>query len=168
MKYQEKKYRVESFEQIKSLLEKAGAKRGTEVVSTHYYILQPTNDVVKLVVTGNKCEIHILTENDGKYSLMENISMESVEAGLNWLKNRGYKEFSVIKMDETDYEYKGGIVGLYTINDFLCSVILDFPPGKHEELENELGLEDAEVINVPYNKYLEQIGKINKIPLSSS
>lgn len=56
-----------------------------------------------------------------------------------------------------DYDYKGGIVGLYIINDDLFSIILDFPPGEHEVIASELGMEAAEVIDLPYNKYLESL-----------
>lgn len=62
-------------------------------------------------------------------------------------------------MDATDYEYHGGIVGLYIINDFLNSVILDFPVSEHQDMEQVFGLNKAKVISVPYNKYLDSIGK---------
>ena len=69
-------------------------------------------------------------------------------------------------MDNTDYEYKNGLVGLYIVDDFLHSVILDFPEGQHEEIEKELGLDTAEVISVPYNKFLEKIGRLRSIKLN--
>ncbi len=66
-------------------------------------------------------------------------------------------------MDDVDYEYKEGIVGLYVINDFLYSVILDFPEGAHSSIEHELDLEKAEPIDVPYNKYLEKTGHLTSV-----
>ncbi|HLD25015.1 MAG TPA: hypothetical protein VJB96_03815, partial [Patescibacteria group bacterium] len=151
MKYQEKKYRVDSLLPIQKLLERVGAKKGQEITTTHYYAEQHTNDIVKLVVYGDRNEIHVLLESHGTYSLKENIPVASVEAGLSWLKAHGYHTVDIVKMAYTDYEYKGGIIGLYVIDNFLSSVILDFPPGTHEAMEKEFGLQNAEVIHLPYN-----------------
>lgn len=163
--HQEKKYKTDSFEKILGTLNKVGAKKIKEVVNTHYYAIQEGNDVTKLVEFPDRFEIHILKESDGKYSLTENIPVETKEAGLKWLKDKGYKVVNIVKMAYTDYEYKDGIVGLYVIDDFLYSVILDFPPGQHEAIEREFGLSSAEVINLPYNKYLDKLGKLRSMNL---
>ena len=165
MKHQEKKYRVDSFTKIQKILDEADAKKGKAIVTTHYYAPQESNDVVKLVDYADSNEIHILEESQGRYSLKENIPLENTAAGLKWLKDKDYKIVSVVKMVTTDYEYKNGIVGLYIINGFLHSVILDFPEGQHEAREKELGLYTSEVISIPYNKYLEKIGKLQTIKL---
>ena len=68
-------------------------------------------------------------------------------------------------MANCDYEYKNGNVGLYIIDDFLYSVILDFPEGQHKVVEKELGLNAAELINIPYNKLLEKIGCLRSMNL---
>ena len=91
--------------------------------------------------------------------------MKSTEKGLRWLKDKGYKMVDIVKMAYTDYEYKDGIVGLYMINDFLYSIILDFPEGQHERFEKEFGLSPNNVISLPYNKYLEKIGKLESMKL---
>ncbi len=123
MKYQEKKYRVESFTKILKFLKEKGAKKGEEIVTIHYYAPQKTNDVVKLVKFSDKNEIHVLKESNGKFSLTENIPIKNTETGLQWLKDKGYKAVNIVKMANTDYEYKGGIVGFYLIDDFLTSII---------------------------------------------
>lgn len=160
MKYQEKKYRVDSFIEVLEILNKANASKGKEVVNVHYYVQQESNDVVKLVKFSDRNEIHILKVIDGKYSLTENIPMPSVEAGLAWLKEKGYKTVNIVKMAYTDYDYEGGIVGLYIIDDFLYSVILDFPNGEHDKMEKVFGINPKDVIRIPYNKYLDSIGKL--------
>ena len=165
MKYQEKKYLVESFSLILELLNKKRAIKGEEVINTHYYTFQKSNDVVKLVEFADKNEIHILKESQGKYTLTENIPVSNLGEGLKWLKNKGYKSVSVVKMAYTDYDYKGGIVGLYLINDFLYSVILDFPDGMHEIMEKEFGLDKSKVINIPYNKLPEKMDRLSTVPL---
>ncbi len=66
-------------------------------------------------------------------------------------------------MVHTDRSYKDGMIGLYTIDAFLYSVILDFLPGHHEALQRELGLENTEVIDDPFNKYLERLGRLKVI-----
>lgn len=53
MTHQEKKYRVDSFDDILRKLKDAGAVAGEESKSEHYYTHQPSNDVVKLVVHGD-------------------------------------------------------------------------------------------------------------------
>jgi hypothetical protein len=63
-------------------------------------------------------------------------------------------------MKHTDYGYGEGVIGLYIINDVLNSVIIDLPAGAHEEASRTLGLQAAEVIAVPYNRYLEQAGQL--------
>lgn len=151
---------MESFTKIQKILNVKGAKRGHEVVTIHYYVQQEGNDVVKLVKYIDRNEIHLLKESQGSYYLKENIPVENIDAGLQWLKDKGYKVVNIVKMDNTDYEYKDGIVGLYIIDDFLYSVILDFREGQHEEMEREFELQTAEIIYVPYNKYVDQIGRL--------
>lgn len=168
MKHQEKKYRVESLAAIRKKLHEVGAEEGKEVVSTHYYAWHKGSDVVKLVAYSDRSEIHILEESKGKFLLKETVSVKDTKAGLAWLKDRGHTIVGVVRITQTDYEYKGGIVGLYRIDDFLRSVILDFPEGKHVEVEKELGLTSAEVISVPYNIcliYLEQVGRLRSMEL---
>ena len=135
MHHIEKKYRLDSFIQALALLKEKGAHAVKRVVNTHYYAQKEGNDVVKLIEYADRNEIHILAESQGKYTLTEKIPMQSREAGLQWLKEKGYKVVDIVKMDYTDYEYDGGVVGLYLINDFLHSLILDYPEGQHEKKE---------------------------------
>ena len=79
----------------------------------------------------------------------------STADGLSRLKKKGFDYTSIVRMKSTDYLYKDGIVGLYTVNETLLSVILDFPASKHEEIQKIFGLQSTELINIPYNKYLE-------------
>lgn len=166
MKHQEKKYRVDSFTKIQKILDEKGAKKNKGIVTTHYYAPQESNNVVKLVDYTDSNEIHVLEESKGRYSLKESIPVENTAAGLKWLKDKGYKTVNVVKMVNTNYEYKNGVVGLYIIDDFLHSVILDFPEGQHEAIEKELELDTTEVISVPYNKFLEQLGRLRSIKLN--
>jgi len=165
MKYQEKKYKTDSFKLALDILSKSNAPKEKEVVNTHYYAQKEGNDVVKLVVFADRCEIHTLSETQGKYALTQKIPVINTEAGFQWLKDQGYKMADVVKMAYTDYQYKGGIVGLYTINDSFYSIILDFPNGEHDEREIEFGLSQNDVITMPYNKYLENIGKSKSMSL---
>jgi hypothetical protein len=165
MKYQEKKYRVDSFTKIQNVLNENNAKKGQENITIHYYAQQESNNVVKLVKYNDRNEIHILEESQGKLSLKQNISVPTTDAGLQWLKDKGYKTVDIVKMVNTDYEYKNGIVGLYIIDDFLYSIILDFPEGQHEAIEKKLGLNTTKVISIPYNKLLEKISHLRSMNL---
>jgi hypothetical protein len=118
-----------------------------------------------LVVFADRSEIHTLTETQGKYTLTQKISVTNIGSGIQWLKDRGYKKVDVVKMAYTDYEYKGGLIGLYIINDSFYSIILDFPNGQHEDMEKEFGLSPDDVITMPYNKYLEKIDKSKSISI---
>lgn len=160
MKYQEKKYEVKSFDEIIEILDKLGAKKVGGKTTEHFYGQHKGNNVVKLVKYADRDEIHVLKEVGGKFSLVESNSMKDTKEGLQDLKNRGYEAVDVIKMENTDYEHKGGLVRLYLIDDFLPSVILDYPEGKHEDVEKELSLEDANRISIPYNKQLKKLGKL--------
>lgn len=163
MKHQEKKYKVDSFEEILKKLSELDAKPSPEKTTMHYYATIPGNDVVKLVSKADRNEIHLLKETDGKFDLTENIPVESVDAGLEWLESHGYQRVGKVKMINTNYEYKTGLVGLYIIDDWLRSVILDFPEGDHETMEKEFDLQNTEVIKLPYNKYLESVGKLQRM-----
>jgi hypothetical protein len=165
MSRQEKKYRVESHAAITAELDKL-AQKGETSTSTHYYAMQPnSNDAVKLVEHGESAAIHMLKAQDGKFTLVKNIPVESIDAGLAWLKENGHTKLGVVTMVHTDYAYKGGLIGLYTIDNFLYSVILEFKSGQHPAVESELGLENAEVIAVPYNKALRLLGKLRTMML---
>lgn len=165
MKHQEKKYKVNSFDEIQKILNKAGARKGKETTTTHYYVSQKGNDVVKLIEYSDRSEIHMLEEHKGRFSLSEKFKVKDTAAGLHWLKDKGYKTVDLVKMRSTDYEYRNGIVGLYLVDDFLHSVILDFPEGQHEIIEQQLDLNTAQVISAPYNKYLEQLGRLRSMKL---
>jgi hypothetical protein len=164
MQHQEKKLRVDSFASVKSKLIDLHAKQIDTTTSTHFYTQQTGNNVVKLVVGSGKVEIHILKESNGQFSLQKTIPLDSKVAGLNWLKEKNYHSVGVVNMAHADYAYKGGVIGLYTIDDFLHSVILNFPPGQHEVIQQELGLESTEVISVPYDKYLRELDRLRIIP----
>lgn len=165
MEHQEKKYLVDSFADIEKILKHVGAKKGKEVVAIHYYGQHKGNDVEKFVEYEDRCEIHILKESNGRFTLTEHSPIPDKEAGIAWLKSRGYTTANIVKMAYTEYEYKNGTVGLYIIDDFLHSVILYYPPGAHEAIEKEFGLQTAKVISVPYNKLLEQLGRLRSIQL---
>ncbi len=165
MKYQEKKYLVDSFTHIQNLLKNAGSLPEPEVITTHYYARHPSKDVVKLVQFADKNEIHLLRESRGKFILTQRFPVPTKEAGLHWLKQKGYRTVSLVKMADTDYAYRNGIVGLYILNDEIRSVILDFPDGEHETIAKELELDSARAIDVPYNTLLEQMGKLHSIPM---
>jgi len=154
-KHLEKKYRVESFDEIKAKLLKVKAEIQPASTTLHYYADQQTDNITKLVVYPDKSEIHILKANNGAFSLTDKITVYSEEDGLEWLKKRGFKGTKLVKMTNLDCQYNGGIVGLYIINDKLLSVILDFPLDQQEGMAELFGMKDKEIINQPYNKYLE-------------
>ncbi|HUD11119.1 MAG TPA: cupin domain-containing protein [Candidatus Saccharimonadia bacterium] len=165
MKYQEKKYRVEDFVAIELVLKKLHAQKAGESSSTHYYAQHTGNDVMKLVDCSDQCEIHELKAENGKFTLMKRLPMSSLRAGLEWLRGNGYDKVSIITMKHTDFNYSGGVVGLYVINDYLHSVIIDVPPGEHEARARELGIDGAEVIEAPYDKFLQQLGKLEAVDI---
>ncbi|HSX31551.1 MAG TPA: hypothetical protein VLE99_06575 [Candidatus Saccharimonadales bacterium] len=165
MRYQEKKYRVDGFELIITRLMTLGIEPLEPSTSTHYYAQQLDSGVTKIVEHSAKTAIHVLDEVGGKFSLRENIAIQNLAAGKAWLKDHGFHKISIVTMDHTDYEYRTGLVGLYVINNWLHSVILDYPSGQHKTIEHELGLDKAEVISLPYNKYLESLGKLKSIEL---
>jgi hypothetical protein len=160
MKHHEKKYLVKDFDDIQARLNAVDAKKVKSDSSLHYYAKQRGNDVVKLVKYQGKNEIHVLTETNGTFALKNNLPVKDTADGLKWLKDNGFTKIGLVKMDNTDYTFGAGIVGLYAINDFLHSVILDFPVDQHLKMQKVFGLDDAKMIEVPYNKYLEKIGRL--------
>jgi len=165
MKPQEKKYRVDSFTNILKLLQEKGAKKGKEAITTHYYGEHKSNDVEKFVEYTDRYEVHILKESNGKFTTIEHSRIADKDTGITWLKKRGFNTANIVKMVYTEYSYKKGTIGLYTINDFLHSVILYYPSDQHKAMEKEFGLNSAEVISIPYNKYLERMGRLQSINL---
>ena len=165
MVLQEKKYKVDSFKDILQLLKKKKAVEEKKIVATHYYGEHSSNNVEKFVEYEDRYEIHILEELNGKFTLTEHSKIVNRNAGITWLKKRGFTKASIVKMVYTEYIYGNGIVGLYKINDFLNSVILNYPSSEHSEKEKEFGLTKAEIIKIPYNKCLEKIGHFQSISL---
>lgn len=155
-KHTEKKFKVTSFADIKHTLERLGARQVSKSESHHYYGMQQSKDVTKLVLSENKCEIHILKEQDGTFTLTNTIKVKDKHEGIKWLEDNGFKERMHVKMAHDDYEYDNGIVGLYVINDELLSVILDYPLNQHEKIMELLKLSSAEVIEQPYSQYLKK------------
>lgn len=165
MKPQEKKYQVNSFIKILKLLKEKGAKKKQRIISTHYYGQHKSNDVEKFVEYSDHFEIHILKESDGKFTMIEHKSIPDKDSGFKWLKNRGFTMANIVKMDYEEYKYKNGKIGLYTIDDFLHSVILYYPSDKHEAMEKEFGLNNSEVISVPYNKLLKKMNCLRSLKI---
>lgn len=141
------------------------ASRKKYLVDSFAYAQQDGNDVTKLVEYVDRYEIHILKESHGTYTLMEKLPVETKEAGFAWIKNHGYTDVHVVKMVYTDYPYNGGIVGLYMINDHLFSIILDFPKNQLDQMASLFGLNQAQVISIPYNKHLVHIGRTQSLLL---
>jgi hypothetical protein len=158
MSKQEKKYLVNDFNTVTRLLKEAAAPVTLKTLTKHYYAHQRGNDVVKLVDYGDRIEVHMLKEEDGKFTLTDTIPVANLESGLRRLKDMGFTRYAVLTMEDEEYGYLNGTVAIYTVNGSLRSVILEFSAGAHDNVARALGLESAEVINVPYNKYLEQKG----------
>jgi hypothetical protein len=164
---QEKKYIVESFSAVTKALDVFGAQRGHESTSTHYYAQVSGNNVVKLVESPTKCEIHELSESGGRFELTKRIPVPNVKTGLEWLGSHGFHKVSVVRMRHFDWKLGDGIVGLYVINDALHSVILEYSAGRHEGVARELGLDGAETIEQPYNKYLQARGELEPVRIET-
>lgn len=160
MNHQEKKYLVDSFAKIKKTLQELNTDKIGGKTTIHYYAKQKSNDVAKIVEYSDRIEIHILKEKKGKFDLVESISIKDLDEGLDWFKERGYKSIDIVKMTNEDHLYKDGRIRLYTIDDWLKSIILDYPEGEHDQIEKELRLGKLVQITVPYNKYLESINKV--------
>ena len=120
----------------------------------------------KFVEYDDRFEIHILKEQDHLFTMKEHRVIPDKNSGFKWLKSRGFTIVNIIKMDYEEYAYKDGTVGLYTIDDFLHSVILYFPSGQHEVIEKEFQLNSSEVITIPYNKLLEKLGRLRSIKIN--
>lgn len=155
-KHTERKYKVDSFDEIVQKLSELDVTQLPTSESHHYYAKQDSLDVVKLVVSLDQSEIHVLKEEDGAFTLTDRIPVKDKDAGITWLKDHGFNDITHIKMVHSDHAYDGGIVGLYVINDKLKSVILDYPLEKQAGMARLFGLEKAEVIEQPYNLYLHQ------------
>lgn len=166
MIHQEKKYLVDSFIQIRTLLDSVGAKKTRDVTSIHYYGEHESNDVEKFVEYPDHLAIHILKESDGTFTLLESIPITSKDDGLAWLKLRGYTIANIVRMIYSEYAYNNGKIGLYTIDGIVHSVILDFPVSHLKSMETKFGLESSEVISLPFNKYLQHIGHLRSMRLS--
>jgi hypothetical protein len=165
MQLQEKKYLVKSFRSILKIINEKNLTKSKEVHSTHYYGEHKGNDVEKFVEYPDRVEVHVLKEVDGKFVPTDDFRVKNKSEGIAWLKKRGFSTANIVKMDYDEYEYKGGTLGLYTIDNFLLSVILNYPPGKHEEVEKEFNLQNAEQLTIPYNKQLRELGKLRSVSL---
>lgn len=159
MTKQEKKYQVNSLIEFSDKLINNGASRGKTRTSTHYYGQQESSDVKKLVVYDDRLEIHILKSIRGKFELIKTVPVANKQAGLTWLKERGFNKLDLIEMKYTNYSYKDSVVGLYNVNGIIDSIIVECESKLHASIEKDLGLEGCKVLTSPYNKQLTDIGE---------
>lgn len=159
----EKKYRVNSFTPILDKIYELGAIPTIEVSSQHYYAPLDTDDTLKMIDYGDKIEIHNLSTKNGLHTLDEVIAIRSIKDGLKWFEAKGFKTLEVLDMNDKEFSYKDGGFALYTINNNIYSVIIAYPENKLSEIETILGLQAAEIITIPYNKYMRQKGMVRTI-----
>lgn len=58
-----------------------GAQAGSEQKSQHYYAILENNNVVKLVVYNKKAEVHMLSDQNGHFSLGHKLVSKTEEEG---------------------------------------------------------------------------------------
>lgn len=160
MTRQEKKYRADSFDYALHFFAERSVPQIQTSTTYHFYGQQGGNNVTKLVQYADKQEIHILEESGGIFSLVETIPVDTVNDGLEWLRSHGYEHVDEVKMQSWSFEYRGGLVRLYLIDDWLHSIILSHEYGQIQTVEKELGLKAEDVIVEPYNKYLATAGRL--------
>lgn len=167
MLHQEQKYRVDSFTEVQAFFQAQQIELSPVKTTEHYYARQPGDDVVKLVSYQDKHEIHELEAQQGSFVLRRSLAVVDAAAGLAWLRAQGYEWVDLVKMTSRDYAYQGGLVRLYLLDDWLHSVILDYPAGQHQVVAEELGLSEKQLISAPYNKYLQELGKLRTMRLAT-
>lgn len=153
----EKKYRVNELGIYKLSLKEHNYSQAAEKITTHYYGKRADKNVTKLVVYGDRSEIHELTESDGAFELTRITPMSSQTQGLKWLTQKGYSNPQKLIMKSTSYDLDDARVGLYEINNTLLSIIIEAKPDISIAIETMLGLQNAEQIKLPYNIYLENL-----------
>ncbi len=163
----EKKYRVASFDEMHKNIKRLGAIRTIEVDSTHYYAQLDTDDTLKLVAWNGNFEIHQLSTKNGLHNLDQTIPVPSLKAGFRWFLDHGYKKLDILDMHNAEYAYQDGGLALYLVDRVINSVILGYDEDRLPAIEKAFGLESAEPISVPYNKYLAQLHLLRSIDISS-
>ena len=78
----------------------------------------------------------------------------------------GYYQLDVLKMYDEEYDYLNGGFDLYTINSTILSIILAYSEVDIPKFEILFGLQDADEIPIPYNKYIDQLGSLRTIELT--
>lgn len=167
MELVEKKYRVDSFDDVVSVLQRVDAERTMEATSTHYYAHLPTDDTLKMVAQEGDVEIHRLSTRQGLHTLEEVIAVPDVEAGFRWFVERGYKTLDVLAMHKVEYNYGDGGLALYDVDTALHSVVMGCPEEQLYKMETLFGLQSAEQIIVPFNKYLGLLGVLRSVRLET-
>jgi hypothetical protein len=161
----EKKYRVDTFTPIRGTITRLGATPTVTLESSHYYAPLTTDDTIKMIDYGDKIEIHSLSTKNGLHSLNTVIPISTLEEGYAWFRKKGFKTLEVLNMHDEEYAYEDGGFALYTINHSVFSVILGYTAELLPMMEAEFELGNAEVIKVPYNKYMAAIGEVSTVIL---
>lgn len=143
-----------------------GATPTIDICSTHYYAHLDTDGTLKMIDYRDRVEIHKVHTKNGLHSIDEEIKIASVEAGFQWFKEQGFNELDVLEMRDREFAYLDGGFALYTVEQDVLSIILGYAESKVPEIEKLFGLEDAEEILIPYNKYIAQVGKLRTIKLN--
>ena len=123
--HSEQKYRVDSFDNILPCLRNLAVTSPIEGTSYHHYTRRPGNDVLKLVVTGGAASIHRLGEHEGRFQLEEAWPVADRTTGFGWFREQGFAELDGVEMSHSKYRHGDGIVGVYVIDGWLRSVMVD-------------------------------------------
>lgn len=153
--FSEEIFAVDDLAATHELLKKVGAKDLGEHVSRHYYAKGAHSGTLKVVERESGYELTKMNDRDGRFSVDEKTLIDSKEAGFTLLRAKGFTEVEYVEMKYHDFAYKGGIVGLYVINDVLRAVVTDYPTESlQNEVQHELLLDSKERITRAFNVVL--------------
>ena len=149
----EKKFKVATLDPYIQKLEGLGIKPFKDGVSIHYYARNTGSTIRKIVEDEDEVRITELEDHGGTFEFTKRERVESLEAGLAWMKKQGHNDMQQVKMASKQYEYQDGKIELISINDGqIYSVILNYEPPLHEKIAKEIDLVDAEKIEVPFSE----------------
>lgn len=149
----EKKFRLETFDQLLALLDEKHIPLSKDSHATHYYAPMRDSVVTKIVEDDEGIRITQLKDIDGTFEFIKREYVSSHDGAVDWMHSRGFSDLKRVAMHSRIFEYHGGHIELIDINNgSLLSVVLYFEPNKHERMTKEFGLENAELIEVPYSQ----------------
>lgn len=158
-------FETDDLDSFRRKLEALGATDLGEGTSRHYYA-DVGKGTLKVVERDTGWEITEMTGEDGRFVVSSKQSLVDKQRGFSILRSKGHTKVEFVEMKFHDYEYDGGVIGLYVINEVLSAIVIDYPPESLDGIVGELKLNKLKQIKESFNVVLRGTPGYKEVDIS--